>query len=283
MSEAKVTTRPLVVENRDGLPIRADLHLPPGDGPHPLVLVAHGFKGFKDWGFFPWVADRLAEEGIAACRFNFARCGVGDERPTEFTRLDLFEENSITRERADVEDLLAALPDRPEFAETRRESCGLLGHSRGGAVAILAAAEQEEIRSLVTWSAVADWGRSFPPEVLGKWKEAGRYEIANARTGQQMPLGMELWRDLAERTDEIDVLAAEERLSVPHLIVHGEADESVDPEQARMIHRASAGKAAIEIVPGAGHTFGAVHPFEGPTEVLARALRATALHFRVTL
>ena len=31
----------------------------------------------------------------------------------------------------------------------------------------------------------------------------------------------------------------------------------------------------LETVPGAGHTFGAVHPFAGPTPQLTRALNAT--------
>ena len=30
------------IPNRDGLPIRCDLHRPKGEGPFPLVLVAHG-------------------------------------------------------------------------------------------------------------------------------------------------------------------------------------------------------------------------------------------------
>ena len=45
------------IDNREGLPIRGDLHLPDGESPHRLVLIAHGFKGFKDWGFFPFLLD----------------------------------------------------------------------------------------------------------------------------------------------------------------------------------------------------------------------------------
>jgi pimeloyl-ACP methyl ester carboxylesterase len=245
--------------------------------------VAHGFKGFKDWGFFPWIAARLAEEGIAAFRFNFARNGIGEDRPEEFTRLDLFEENSITREIADLEDLLDAIPDRPEFASVNREKFGLIGHSRGGGVAILAADRRPEIGSLVTWSAVSRFDRSFPENALAAWKAEGRFSVLNQRTGQQMPLGMELLRDLTERKNEIDVLAAEKRITVAHLIVHGEDDESVPEEAARELHEASGARAAIEIIPDTGHTFGAVHPFAGPTEALERAVRPTALHLRITL
>ncbi|MHC4859957.1 MAG: alpha/beta hydrolase family protein, partial [Planctomycetota bacterium] len=132
----------ITITNRDGLPMRANLHLPEGDGPHPLVLVAHGFKGFKDWGSFPHIAESLAGRGLAALRFNFARNGIGDD-PLAFDRLDLFEENSLSRELRDLEDLLEALPDHDA---TDRDRIGLLGHSRGGGVAVLFAAREPRIR-----------------------------------------------------------------------------------------------------------------------------------------
>ena len=42
-----------------GRPVRAVSH---GPQDAPAVLVAHGFKGFKDWGMFPWICERL--EGL---------------------------------------------------------------------------------------------------------------------------------------------------------------------------------------------------------------------------
>ena len=40
--------------------IRADIRSPTGRDPRTAIVVAHGFKGFKDWGFFPLLSDRLA-------------------------------------------------------------------------------------------------------------------------------------------------------------------------------------------------------------------------------
>ena len=45
------------IDSREGLPIRGDLDAP--DEARALVVIVHGFKGFKDWGFFPWLADHL--------------------------------------------------------------------------------------------------------------------------------------------------------------------------------------------------------------------------------
>ena len=72
------------VKGSDGRPVRAVSH---GDESAPAVLVAHGFKGFKDWGMFPWLAEQIAEAGLRAIRFDFSHNGVEE---TDFDRLDLF-------------------------------------------------------------------------------------------------------------------------------------------------------------------------------------------------
>ena len=276
------TTTSIEFPNRDGLTIRGDLHLPKGDGPHPLVLVAHGFKGFKDWGFFPHLAESLAQNGFAALRFNFARNGVGED-PLAFDRLDLFEENSLSREIADLEDTLAAITDHPAFEAVATGRPGLFGHSRGGGVAIMFAAKEPRIRSLVTWASISDPRRFFAPEVLTKWREDGVFHVENARTKQMMPLGADLLADLADRSSEVDVLAAEAALTAPHLIVHGENDEAVALDQGEELLESSGGNARLHVVPGTGHTFGAVHPFSGSTQALTEAIDAAVAHFRETL
>jgi len=277
-----MSTTPILIENRDGLPLRGDLHRPDGEGPHPLVVVAHGFKGFKDWGFFPHLAEGLAGAGLAALRFNFAGSGIGDD-PMAFDRLDLFEKNSISGEIADLEDLVGALPGRPELEGVDLDRLGLFGHSRGGGVAVLFATREPRIRSLVTWAGVASWGRYFSPEILETWEREGVLMVENARTKQLMPLGMDLHRDLTERLSELDVVATAAKSAIPHLIVHGEADEAVPAEDGAAIRDASDGRAKLFLIEGTGHTFGAVHPFEGTTEALDAAVNATAAHFLATL
>lgn len=262
--------------------MRANLHIPEGvDGP-PLVLVAHGFKGFKDWGFFPWLAESLAKAGIAALRFDFAGNGVGDA-PETFERLDLFRENSISAEVSDLADILAALPGLPGLLGVDLGRLGLFGHSRGGGEAILFAASEPRIRSLVTWASVARFERYFSEEALREWASAGVFFIPNSRTGQDMPLGMNLYHDLTAGLADLDVVAAEADLAVPHLVLHGTADETVPVSDAHALFTASKGRAELHLVDGAGHTFGAAHPFAGSTPHLDEAAGATSRHFLRTL
>ena len=104
------------VAGSDGRPVRAVVQGPDGA---PAVLIAHGFKGFKDWGMFPWMAARIADEGLRAVRFDFSHNGVEE---TDFDRLDLFLLDTPTRHQEDLRALADAI-DGP---------LGLLGHSRGG-------------------------------------------------------------------------------------------------------------------------------------------------------
>ena len=87
--------RPFALKSPLGEPIRGDLRLPDGDGPFPVVVVCHGFKGFKDWGFHPWLGERLAGAGFAAAHFDFSRNGVRGGVP-DITDLDAFRRNTLS-------------------------------------------------------------------------------------------------------------------------------------------------------------------------------------------
>ncbi|HLQ22774.1 MAG TPA: hypothetical protein VK132_06200, partial [Gemmatimonadales bacterium] len=63
----------------------------------PAVVVVHGFKGFKDWGFWPEMASRLRSAGYGVVRFNFSHSGIGPDLET-FSEVGLFESGTYTRE-----------------------------------------------------------------------------------------------------------------------------------------------------------------------------------------
>lgn len=254
--------------------IRGDVRVPEGPPTRSVVVVVHGFKGFKDWGFFPWVAERLVAEGHAAVSFNFSRSGVGPDLQ-EFTELERFAANTFTRE---LEDLLWIVDEVAggDLLPRRPETVALLGHSRGGADAILAARRDERVAALATWSAIATFDR-WTEETKREWRESGRVHVLNSRTGQQMPLDVALLEDYEANRERLDVEAAAAEVAAPWLIVHGRDDLSVPEEDARRLARASR-EAKLLLVEGAGHTFEAGHPFEGATPELRQAMEATLRH-----
>jgi hypothetical protein len=50
--------------------------------------------------------------------------------------------------------------------------------------------------------------------------------------------------------------------------------------EGERLEASASGEHELQVVKGAGHTFGAVHPFAGPTPHLTDALNATQTWFR---
>jgi len=260
------------------------LDLPSKPGPRPTVLICHGFKGFMEWGFFPYLAALLADRGFVAVRFNFSGSGMlpGDDLVTDTKAFSAATHSMDLAELSYVIDALG-VEIAPQRIDRRR--IGLLGHSRGGGTSILATghtATKNPVRSLVTWSAVSTFDRLTEEQKVG-WRESGRLPITNARTGQEIGLDRVVLEDLERSSNRLDILAAASRCQVPWLIVHGQADETVPVDEARWLADRGPKTAQLEIIAQGSHTFGATHPFNGPTPQLITALNATQQWFRSTL
>ncbi|MGH7656725.1 MAG: alpha/beta hydrolase family protein, partial [Gemmatimonadales bacterium] len=119
--------------------------------PRPAIIIVHGFKGFKDWGMFPPLASRAARAGFTSVSFNMSGSGVDDAG--DFTLGDRFVRNTYSRERADLTEVVDALL-AGRLGVPPPTSIGLIGHSRGGGLAILHTADDRRIAALVTWAAI---------------------------------------------------------------------------------------------------------------------------------
>ena len=262
--------------------IRGDLATPSEPGA-PVVVCVHGFKGFKDWGFWPRVSRRLTDSGYACLRFNFSHSGIGPDRES-LTETDLFETGTYSREAEDLKLVLRALAgNRLSGAEeVDANRIGLLAHSRGSVSSLAVAASQEfPVRSVVLWNPVSSvlW---WDEKARKEWREKGFWKVVNARTGQAFRVRTALLDDAERNRAALDPISNARRLAVPLLVVVGTEDESVPPQSGRAIARA-AGDASVVDVPSTGHTFGAKHPPEAPTSTLESAIAATLRHFDRTL
>ncbi len=244
-----------------------------GDGPLPVVLVMHGFKGFMHWGFFPELSRRIAAAGMVCVSLNASGSGIGEELE-EFTEEEAFAKNTFSRELEDL-DLVRAFVDE-ELEGLDRERRAIFGHSRGGGMVLLHAARRGDYRAVVTWSAIDSVDR-FDDEVKRQWREQGHILVHNARTGQDHRIDLDLLQDVEANREALDILAACGRLQTATLVVHGSADPGVPVAASERIAAAlpNARHLAIE---GAGHTFGATHPFAGSPPELERAFAATLDH-----
>jgi len=271
------------VENARGDAVHGDVRWVEDGRVKPAVIFCHGFKGFKDWGPFPAWGRALARTGFVAVHFNFSYNGVTPEHPTQFTDLEAFAENTYTRELDDVDavtDFVVA--NTNGLAPVDGERIGLMGHSRGGGIAILHADQRPDIGSLVTWSSVDTFLGRFGEEQIREWKDRGYVEVINSRTGQPMRLNRVLYDDARKNRDRLDIIAAARRLTVPWMILHAEDDASVAMAAARRLADAQPDATLLTVT--GGHTFGGKHPHDGDVPASLREVwNATLSHFNQTL
>ena len=260
-----------------GRVIRGRVDVPSGalavSGRAPCAILLHGFKGFMDWGFFPDMARRLASHGVASVRFNASGSGVGEDLET-FTELGAFERNTLTREIEDIESVREWIDDGG-VPEIDPERAVVVGHSRGGGLALVHAAESRAYRGVVTWASVATFDR-FDELEKQMWRRQGFLPVQNARTGQEMRLGLAALEDLERHRDRFDVPSACRRLDAPTLLVHGTADESVPVEESELLFAClDPSRSAFLRIQGAGHTFGIRHPMTASTGAWEANAQAT--------
>ncbi|MDH7603317.1 MAG: prolyl oligopeptidase family serine peptidase [Melioribacter sp.] len=246
------------------------------------VIFVHGFKGFKDWGFVPYLGNYFANNGFFVVTFNFSFNGIG-ENLTEFTELDKFSKNTISREIRELNEITDAL--KSDFFKINfKGKIGYIGHSRGGAVAILTASKRKDISCVSLWASISKLDR-YTQRQKDEWRKKGYIEIINTRTKQIMKLNISLLEDIEKNSDDfLNIQKAISQFNRPILIVHGNQDMVVPVKEAMQLYEWS-DKTKTEFfkIYGTGHTFDIVHPFNGSNDKFERVLETTLYFFQNNL
>lgn len=216
--------------------------------------------------------EKIAGSELNCVSFNFTFNGVDNSNPTEFTRLDLFAENTFTKELEDFETVIEYFYANSDKYNIDKNRIGIIGHSRGGGISIIKANENKKIKCLITLASVSNFDR-YSDEHKKKWREKGYFEVLNTRTNQMMRLNSTLLDDIKNNKSRLDILKAINSLKIPFLIIHGKEDLSVRFSEAEAIYNNS-NKRLTELFPmeNTGHTFGVVHPFGGTTNAFEKVI-----------
>ena len=252
-----------IIPSKHQKPILVDVGFKSTNQQKPVVLFAHGFKGFKDWGHFNKVMEHFVANDFVFVKFNFSHNGGTVEQPIDFPDLEAFGNNNYTKELDDLETVLDWITEQNLIPkeEINLQEIYLIGHSRGGGISVVKASEDARIKKLVTWAAVADLINRIPPQQFEVWKQNGVIYVENARTNQQMPMYYQFAEDTLKNMERLTIERAAKILAIPHLIVHGTNDEAVGILEAENLALWNK-NAELYIVKDANHTFGAAHPFE---------------------
>ena len=253
--------------------------------PKPVVLFVHGFKGFKDWGHFPLLADFFADRGFVFVKLNLSHNGVVIGGTGDLEDLDAFGRNNFSIELDDIGQLIDALftPGATPVpaADMNLARFYLAGHSRGGGLAMLKAAEDPRVRAVATWAAIAEVHPPWPQTVFDEWARSGVLHVPNTRTGQQLPIYYQAVENYYAHRLRLDIAhIVRRKLRQPLLLVHGDQDETVDVAAVHRLHQLRP-DAELLLLPGTTHMFGGAHPWlsgELPADA-RRVAEATADFF----
>lgn len=220
--------------------------------PRGVVLVAHGFKGYKDYGMFPWLATQFSREGFIVHRFNFSHSGMLDN-DGPFERQDLFEQATWNTQVEDLKILQQAFA-QPDLPLT------LLGHSRGGVATLLAVGRGEvPVNRVIALSSPCDC-ISMSSEDQQRLLNEGKIESPSSRTGQMLHVGKCFLEEQLKSPECHDLLTLAAEITVPCLIIHGEDDPTVSVRAAVTLAETIPNSTLARIA-GGDHVFNTPNPF----------------------
>ncbi|TBW27024.1 S9 family peptidase [Gramella sp. KN1008] len=255
----------LVIEGKHDKPIVTDLIFKDDGKAKPVVIFCHGYKGFKDWGAWESMGEKFAEEGFFFVKFNFSHNGTGPDHLTDFLNIEAFGDNNYIKELDDLQSVIdwLLLPNFKFSQQVDANDLNLIGHSRGGGIALIKAAEDKRIHKLITFASVSDFGSRFPKgKKLEAWEKKGVQYIVNTRTGQQLPHHYQFYKNFKENKERLSIKKAAKKLEIPHLIAHGSSDTSVSIGEAGNLFEWSPAPKLL-LVENADHVFGTKHPWNG--------------------
>ncbi len=174
----------------------------------PTIVFLHGRDHVKDWGIFPDAFIELAERGYAVISYNHAQLSIQQELDDLSVMLDAIRKNEFGAAAG----LFSMYP------------VGVIGHSHGAYTALVAAAERDDIMSVVTWSAIAEI-----PGVDG---------------------------------DDVSAMKRVAQLYIPCCFIHGMADEVNSYRDSDKLYQACVSREKDRILlEKADHTYGGTQPF----------------------
>jgi alpha-beta hydrolase superfamily lysophospholipase len=263
MGEIKTTN--WTVPGSDGHAIYGDTHWPEG-GPIGVLICCHGFKGYKDYGFFPLLCDHAAARGLVAVRFNFSHSGMTNRVET-FEHPELFEQDRWGRQ---VEDLRTVYEHTNLPADLPRV---VFGHSRGGVTSTLFAGRTapEQLTGLIT-AAAPDYACKMDDLVRDQLRAEGRLLSPSGRTGQDLYVGLGWLEEIENDPEWFDPVRAAANIACPLLVLHGDADDTVAHACAKRLCEVAT-QSELAIIPGANHVFNSPNPLsvDTPADALPQA------------
>ena len=181
-----------------GLRCAAWLYRPAGDGPHPIVILGHGFTGVRDMRLDAY-AERFVETGLGALVFDYRHFGDSEGEPRQLVDIE-----------RQLEDWAAAIAFARSLDWVDPERVALWGTSFGGGHAAATGVRDGRVAAVVSQCPFSDGVaqvRHTPTRALLALTLAGLRDELRARRGREP-----LYVAAAGRPGDLAAMTAEEAL-----------------------------------------------------------------------
>lgn len=224
----------ITFKNDEGHDLSARLDLPADRSPRHFALFAHCFTCTKDLSAVRNISRALTGNGFGVLRFDFTGLGASEG---EFSNTDF---------SSNVSDLHAAI----KYMATAHQAPELIiGHSLGGAAAIVAASDSDRIKAVVTIGAPSDIGhiKHLFKDQLNAIADQGSAVVTIA--GRSFTINQNFLKDLQER----DLGEIMHVMRKPLLIAHSPQDTVVGIDNAAELYQAAMHPKSFLSLDGADH------------------------------
>ena len=249
----------------------------PSASPVGCAIIAHGFKGYKDFRMIPAIANQLRSANFVAHTLNFSHSGM-TRNPDTFERPELFQRDTWNKQVFDIRCVVEAI--------SRGDLIGaglpyvIVGHSRGGVSALLFAARNVGDDQLPQPSGIVVAGSpsytcGLSAEQEQQLRATGWLESPSARTGQVLRVGRLWLTEQEEEPEKHDLLRLIPAITCPLLVIHGEQDETVDVSHAKRLAE-TANTAELVRLADCNHVFNTPNPPPDDVESIPALHRLTA-------
>lgn len=215
---------------------------PEGTGKFPCVIICHGLGSSKE-NKQP-IMEAFAESGIASLAFDFMGHG---ESEGSFADLTI---SKVADDARAALDFVSGL----DFVDARR--LGVMGHSLGGSVSLIAAGRDKRIKAAAVSAPVTDFNETFKMLSdfdtrignLTVWKQKGYTHFYTSKG--YMKLGYSFLED-ASMHDQKEIA---KKVKCPVLIISGSKDRVVPVSQSEAFIRLLKSEKEMKIL-DCGHSF----------------------------
>lgn len=230
----------------------------------PIILVFHGFKGYKNWGFFPFICNQFANNSYISICFNFSLNGI-NSNDYFIDNIEDFANNTISQEFNDAILLINKIQDKtllnPDIYNKWNGEIYLLGFSLGGGIAMLVANHFPNlIYKIALWAPVACFDR-YTQRQKDLWKKNNYFEFFNSNTQQTLKMNYSYIEDLENNINKYNIINIIKNLECKICIIHGNEDITIPKHEIQLlIDNADKANTVFYHINNTGHSFGISHP-----------------------